>query len=73
MLKYIGDFKELKKFGFEDVRFHWVNTINSIMYEISVFNGKISIATTTPMLSDIDDLLYDLIKAELVEKIEDEK
>lgn len=66
------DLKELEKFGFKyDKNMH--------EYEIGyIFNGYISIEKNDRLIKpiydenmwiDIEDLLYDLIKANLVEKV----
>jgi len=67
------DLKELEKFGFK-----YDNNMHE--YEMGyIFNGYISIEKNDRLIKpiydenmwiDIDDILYDLIKADLVEKVE---
>ena len=68
------DLRELEKFGFE-------YNHNMHEYEIGyIFNGYISIKKNDRLIKpiydenmwiDIEDLLYDLIKADMVEKVEE--
>ena len=72
------DLKELEKFGFklygenfesyivniEDKQYH-----NKAILNVAPVSRKISIDTTSTYIKDKLDILYDLIKADLVEKI----
>ena len=70
------DLEELKKYGFEYNK-------NMHEYEIGyIFNGYISIEKNDRLIKpiydenmwiNIEDLLYDLIKADLVDKVEENK
>lgn len=86
MLKYIGEFKKLKEFGFEKVSPSWYslvirdNTEEEIGIAISLFARPrfINIGYSTKGNGGISsytydlDVLYDLIKAGLVEKVVEE-
>ncbi len=67
------DLKELEKFGFQSIKsgFEWVKGSDyNIMYSIDT-SRIINIGTPLPMLEQLDDTIYDLIKADLVEKVEE--
>ena len=63
------DLKKLEKFGFdeEDRIYVWNNVFNNYMMMVHK-DGK---TITTRLDTDADDVLYDLIKADLVEKVSD--
>ena len=69
------DLKELEKFGFEEIKNNWIHTylINNASYG---FNGIEIIVETRELYIEVLDnsmseLLFDLIKADLVEKVSD--
>lgn len=71
------DLKELEKFGFsndfgEEYSKWEASNGFDIGYEIDIYNRIIRISFSTfDTLIDIDNTLYDLIKADLVEKVDE--
>ena len=70
------DLKELEKFGFKEIKNNWIHTylLNPVSYG---FNGIEIIVQTRELYIEVLDnsmseLLYDLIKADLIEKKEEE-
>ncbi len=63
------DLKKLEEFGFdeEDGIYVWNNVFNNYMIMVHK-DGK---TITTILDTDADDVLYELIKADLVEKVSD--
>lgn len=68
-IKDDADLKKLEEFGFdeEDTIYVWNNVFDNYMIMVHK-DGK---SITTRLDTDADDVLYDLIKANLVEKVSD--
>ena len=67
------DLKELEKFGFKKERDEdYRNETLTLDYIINGKNKEICIASTYGEYDELDNTLYDLIKADLVEKVEEE-
>lgn len=74
------DLKELEKFGFEENSFYYSKTFNFEYYEVKIDvekDRKYLIIQNDYYDSDyacyIPSLIYDLIKADLVEKVESDE
>ena len=65
--------KELEKFGFTESNvFTYVKFVRKITYEID-WNRIININTAGSMLQELDDTIYDLIQAGIVETVIEKK
>ena len=67
------DLKELEKYGFKEWSYHYVFSIDEDNEEDFIINkSNRSIEITSCMAGTLTeiDILYDLIKADLVEKVE---
>ena len=65
------DLKELEKFGFELTEKEWYETRdNDIWVMVTPISKTIKLSTNSNGIREIDGILYDLIKADLVEKVD---
>lgn len=72
------DLKELEKYGFDELCFYYRKAINYEYYEVNISIDKETKLITiqndyydSNYTSNIPSILYDLIKANLVEKVDD--
>ena len=72
------DLKELEKYGFDELCFYYRKTINYEYYEVNISIDKETKLITiqndyydSNYTSNIPNVLYDLIKADMVEKVEE--
>lgn len=67
------DLKELKKFNFKLDSDEWYVNGSSFIVYIKPVSRKISIKTRDAALCENIDIVYDLIQANLVEKVEEKQ
>lgn len=66
------DLKELEKFGFVDDGYHYKQLYEDDLILVEKNNRKICIRTCDIVIDSLD-IIYSLIKADLVEKVENDR